>query len=210
MKRPAIQVHRDAALNAVFFENPGNAFRKGPAFAAMSLASDHVETNRGRFLGKGRGVAHPYLVEKGQPDTTPHWDDRPIAGFLGTLEIPAGEERTVVVVLGQTDNRKMAAEMIRKYKNLDAARPSLDDTRRWWRSLMSTVSVQTNRPDFDQYQNWLKYQAVAERIWARRGFYQTSGAFGFRDQLQDSVNLIWVDPALARKQILAARLPTVH
>ena len=202
MKRPAIQVHRDASLNAVFFENPGNAFRKGPAFAAMSLASDHVETNRGRFLGKGRGVAHPYLVEKGQPDTTPHWDDRTIAGFLGTLEIPAGEERTVVVVLGQTDNRKMAAEIIRKYKNLDAARESLNETRRWWRSLMSTVSVQTNRPDFDQYQNWLKYQAVAERIWARRGFYQTSGAFGFRDQLQDSVNLIWVDPALARKQII--------
>ncbi|MBK8652264.1 MAG: hypothetical protein IPN23_11250 [Elusimicrobia bacterium] len=61
---------------------------------------------------------------------------------------------------------------------------------------------ETNTPEFDQYQNWLKYQAIAERLWARRGFYQTSGAFGFRDQLQDSVNLIWVDPALARKQIL--------
>lgn len=202
MKRPAIQVRRDASLNALFFENPGNAFRKGPAFAAMSLNSDHMETHRGRFLGKGRGVAHPYLVEKGQPDTTPSWDDRPIAGFLGTLAIPAGEERTVVVVLGQTDNRKMAADIIRKYKNIDATRESLEATRRWWRSLMSTVSVKTNRPDFDQYQNWLKYQAVAERVWARRGFYQTSGAFGFRDQLQDTVNLIWVDPALARKQIL--------
>ena len=50
--------------------------------------------------------------------------------------------------------------------------------------------------------DWLKYQALAERIWARRGFYQSSGAYGFRDQLQDSVNLIWMDPELARRQIL--------
>jgi cyclic beta-1,2-glucan synthetase len=67
---------------------------------------------------------------------------------------------------------------------------------------MGTVKVETNQPEFDRYQNWLKYQALAERIWARRGFYQTSGAYGFRDQLQDTVNLTWVDPALARKQII--------
>ena len=57
-------------------------------------------------------------------------------------------------------------------------------------------------PAFDHYLGWLRYQALAERIWARRGFYQASGAFGFRDQLQDSVNLLWMDPAIARKQIL--------
>jgi len=67
---------------------------------------------------------------------------------------------------------------------------------------MQTVEVKTNHSEFDQLLNWLKYQTLAERIWARRGFYQTSGAFGFRDQLQDTVNMIWVDPALARKQIL--------
>ena len=67
---------------------------------------------------------------------------------------------------------------------------------------MDTVSVRTDSPEFDRYLDWLKYQALAERIWARRGFYQASGAFGFRDQLQDSVNLIWMDPTLARRQIL--------
>ena len=54
---------------------------------------------------------------------------------------------------------------------------------------MDTVRVETASPEFDRYLDWLKYQALAERIWARRGFYQASGAFGFRDQLQDSVNL---------------------
>jgi hypothetical protein len=64
------------------------------------------------------------------------------------------------------------------------------------------MRARTGNPEFDRYLDWLKYQALAERIWARRGFYQASGAYGFRDQLQDAVNLIWVDPVLARRQIL--------
>ena len=120
-----------------------------------------------------------------------------------TLEIPAQGERTVVVLLGQADDRAQAEAVIRKYRDPDAARAA--PRRRpgsWWLGLMDTVRVQTSSPEFDRYLDWLKYQALAERIWARRGFYQASGAFGFRDQLQDSVNLIWMDPAIARRQIL--------
>ena len=195
-------VNHDKTLNALFFENPRNTFRSGPAFASMSIPADYVETKRGRFFGTNRGVAHPYLVEKGEPDVTQLTDTRPIAGFLGTLEIAARGECTVAVILGQTDDKKQAIRLIQKYRSVDAARTSLENTRKWWLGMMSTVEVKTNHPEFDEYQNWLKYQAIAERIWARRGFYQTSGAYGFRDQLQDTVNLIWVDPALARKQIL--------
>jgi len=129
-------------------------------------------------------------------------DDRPIAAFLILLEIPARGEKTVVTVLGQADDRARAEAVIRKFQDVKTARASLEATRRWWLTLMDTVHVQTSNPEFDRYLDWLKYQALAERIWARRGFYQASGAFGFRDQLQDSVNLIWMDPALARKQIL--------
>ena len=67
---------------------------------------------------------------------------------------------------------------------------------------MDRVQVETSDPAFDSYLDWMKYQALAERIWSRRGFYQASGAFGFRDQLQDSVNLIWMDPSIARRQII--------
>jgi cyclic beta-1,2-glucan synthetase len=161
-----------------------------------------METRRGRFFGTGRSVAHPLLVERGEPDAGPILDDRPIAALLATLEIPAHGERTVVVILGQADDRKQAEAVIGKYQDVGAARAALAGTRRWWLSLMDTLQVQTNQPQFDRYLDWLKYQALAERIWARRGFYQASGAFGFRDQLQDSVNLIWMDPAVARRQIL--------
>ena len=90
-----------------------------------------------------------------------------------------------------------------------AARAGLEETRRWWHGLMDTLRVQTSEPEFDRYLDWLKYQALAERIWARRGFYQASGAFGFRDQLQDSVNLIWMDPARGAPADPPARLPAV-
>src|SRR5439155_2510745 len=93
-------------------------------------------------------------------------------------------------------------EVIRKYRHPDAARAALETTRKWWLHLMDTVSVETTNPAFDRYLDWLKYQVLAERIWARRGFYQASGAYGFRDQLQDAVNLIWVAPVIARRQLL--------
>lgn len=194
-------VRRDAPSGALFFENPRNAFRTGPAFVAMSPPAERVETNRGRFFGTGRGVARPAFVESGEPDGAAG-DDRPVAALLTTLSIPAGGESAVVVLLGQADDRAEAQAVIRRFRSAEAARGALDATRRWWLNLMGAVRVETNRAEFDRYLDWMKYQALAERIWARRGFYQASGAFGFRDQLQDAVNLMWADPTLARRQIL--------
>jgi|GEM_PF-312783 len=201
-QRAALQESCNTQENALLFENPVNSFRVGPAFASVSFVPERMETRRGRFLGRHGSVTHPQMVETGQPDEKATEDDRAIAAFIGTVEIPAKGERTIAVVLGQADTEKQAIDLVRKYKNIEAARESLEKTKTWWTGLMSTLKITTNKPEFDRYQNWLKYQAVAERLWARRGFYQTSGAYGFRDQLQDTVNLIWVDPALARKQIL--------
>lgn len=197
-----LRVRSDASLNALFYENPRNTYRTGPAFVAVSCEAQLVETTRGRFFGKAARVASPYLVEHGEPDPAGGGDDRPIASFLVECEIPAGGERSLVVVLGQADDRARAERVIRELCHAEASLTSLEATRNWWLGLMDTLTVRTSRPDVDRYLDWLKYQALAERIWARRGFYQASGAFGFRDQLQDSVNLLWVDPALARKQLL--------
>src|SRR5207248_5519120 len=64
-----LQIRYDEALHALFFENPRNTFRAGPAFAALSRPAEAVATNRGRFFGAGRSVAHPAFVERGEPDT---------------------------------------------------------------------------------------------------------------------------------------------
>ena len=84
-----LRVRQDTALTALYFENPRNTFRTGPAFVALSSLAARVETNRGRFFGAGRGVAHPTLVEHGEPDVTHAEDDCPIAavgfGFANGL-----------------------------------------------------------------------------------------------------------------------------
>ncbi len=197
-----LQIEPDTANAAIYFTNPRNEFRSGPAFAAISEMPEIIETQRGRFLGQGRSVAHPEMVEQGRVGSAETEDRAAIASFLVTLEIPAGGSRTVSIMLGQSDTRAQAANVIQRCRTVEAAQKKLAATRDWWRNLMGTLRVQTSDAAFDRHLNWLKYQALAERLWARKGFYQASGAFGFRDQLQDAVNLIWVDPALARRQIL--------
>jgi cyclic beta-1,2-glucan synthetase len=195
---------RDPSGQAVYFDNPRNTFRTGPAFAGFSEPAEAVETHRGWFFGPGRAVGHPHFVEAGEsyPGSDMRPDDRPVAAMLATLELPPGGRKTVAIILGQADDRARAEAVVRKFREVSAAHDALDETRRWWLALMDTLRVRTSRPDVDRYLDWLKYQAMAERIWARRGFYQASGAFGFRDQLQDSVNLLWMDPVVARNQIL--------
>ncbi|MGO9598010.1 MAG: GH36-type glycosyl hydrolase domain-containing protein [Isosphaeraceae bacterium] len=197
-----LQIRAVSKESAIFFENPRNTFRTGIAFAALSLPLESLETQRGRFLGQGRSFAHPFQVEHGGPDAAGSVDLQPIAGLLATLEVPPFGTARATILLGQADTRRQAEVLIRKYIDPGSATAALESTRQWWLGLMSTLRVQTNRTEFDRYLNWLKYQALAERIWARRGFYQASGAYGFRDQVQDSVNLIWMDPAVARNQIL--------
>ena len=197
-----LRIWQDAGLSAVYFENPRNAFRTGPAFVAMSAAAERIETQRGHFFGNACDVSRPYLVERGTADTQATEDHRPVAAFLATLEIPPHAEQTVTVVLGQADTRKQAEALIRKYRDPQAVRAAHRATRHWWRELLDRVKVSGGVPEMNRLLDWLKYQTLAERIWARRGFYQASGAFGYRDQLQDSVNLLWLDPSLARQQIV--------
>ena len=197
-----LKIETDPANAAIYFTNPRNEFRSGPAFAAISMTPEKIETQRGRFLGPGRSPAHPAMVETGEPWAGPTDDTVAIASFLVTLEIPAGASRTISVMLGQSDTREQAAAVVRRCRTVAAAQTKLAATRAWWLDLMRTLRVETTDPAFDRHLNWVKYQALAERLWARKGFYQSSGAFGFRDQLQDAVNLIWVNPALARRQIL--------
>jgi len=197
-----LEIKTDVANATIYFTNPRNTFRSGPAFAAISEAPEKIETRRGHFLGRGRSPAHPAMVETGEPWAGPTDDAAAIASFLVTLEIPAGASRTISVMLGQSDTREQAAAVVRRCRTVKAAQTKLAATRAWWLDLMRTLQVETTDPAFDRHLNWLKYQALAERLWARKGFYQSSGAFGFRDQLQDAINLIWVHPALARRQIL--------
>ena len=196
-----LSVRRDALTGALYFRNPRNTFRTGPAFAAITCPIEEVVTRRSRFFGKGRPVSRPLAVEQGNAAEDDPTDRASVAAFIATLDVPPGETCTVAVVLGQADDRAQADTLVARYRSVEAVRSALAETRHWWRNFTGALKVETNRPEFDGYLPWLQYQALAERMRARKGFYQASGAFGFRDQLQDAVNLIWADPALARRQL---------
>jgi cyclic beta-1,2-glucan synthetase len=195
-----LKIDRDAKTGAMYFENPRNSFREGSCFVAMSANVETFTTKRGEFFGKGRTFAHPAMVEGGAPQSGTT-DEFAVAAMTTTVEVPAGGEQSISIVLGQGDNRKQAEAVVKKFKSVETGEKSLEATREWWLALQSTLELETSDKEFDAYVKWMKYQALAERIWARKGFYQASGAFGFRDQLQDTVNMIWVDPKLARTQL---------
>ncbi|HZP11617.1 MAG TPA: hypothetical protein VFB36_04265 [Nevskiaceae bacterium] len=107
------------------------------------------------------------------------------------------------IVIGQEPTLDDARRLIEKYRDPQAAQRALDEVRRFWSEELGALHIETDRPDFDRLVNeWLPYQIRCARLWGRTGPDQRSGAFGFRDQLQDVLPLVFTQPQRAREQIL--------
>jgi len=197
-----IEVRSAPELGALFFTNRENDFHAGHAFVATSLGSAVSESVRSRFVGgNGRDLSNPFFVEHGRSDASLPDDGIRIASFAGEVEVPAGGVSTVRILLGQTPSIEEAETVIRT--QLPTAEQGAVATRRWWVERHGTLRIESNIPELDRLVNdWLPYQVITSRLWARSGPEQRSGAFGFRDQLQDVLPLLFHDPALARRQIL--------
>ena len=175
-------------------------FGEGTAFLALATAGDAAPDwscdRRECFDARGR-LAVP--DEFGQRSGT---GLDPCAALATRIDIPAGETAECVFLLGFGANATEA----RQLATTAAAVPSrvrLEATRARWDALLGAATVKTPDPLFDAMVNrWLLYQTVACRLWAKAGFYQAGGAFGFRDQLQDAMALAWADPTTLRRQIV--------
>ncbi|MHC5543410.1 GH36-type glycosyl hydrolase domain-containing protein, partial [Singulisphaera rosea] len=111
----------------------------------------------------------------------------------------------VLFVLGEADGLEHARDLLRRHRAPAVARQALDATKTHWDSLLTTVQVRTPDPATDLLLNrWLLYQVLTCRVWGRSAFYQSGGAFGFRDQLQDVMALVLADPGETKAQILRA------
>ncbi len=162
-----------------------------------------IETTRTRFFGgPGRNILSPVFVETGAPDASQHDDGRRVAAFAREILLQPGQEIKIAIVFGQEadHDRAIAASRKAEIAEVEAA---LAATRRAWREKLGHVLVETNRPDFDRLVNtWLPYQTMASRLFGRVGPNQRGGAFGFRDQLQDVLPLVFIEPRLTRAQIV--------
>ena len=186
------------------FRYADNDFETGWGFAATSLTTDAKETVRARFVGaSGRDLRDPCMVATGAADVSVGDDDRRIAALASFVEVAPQSEVEFSVVLGEAPTRAKALILAKSLNTAAAARAALAATRRYWAKTTPAIKIETNHPHFDHLVNhWLYYQILVSRLWARGGPNQRSGAFGFRDQLQDVLPLVFADAGRARSQIL--------
>ncbi|HUI10245.1 MAG TPA: glycosyl transferase family 36 [Bacteroidota bacterium] len=173
------------------------------AFHASSLTPASFDTDRESFLGAYGTIARPAGVTmKRLKGRSGNWLD-PCASLHHALKLRPGEEKEIVYTLGCADSREHAAELAGSFGSPEGADRALGAVKAKWGVLLGTVRVKTPDPSMDLMENtWLKYQAISGRMWGRTAYYQTGGAYGFRDQLQDSLLWLAIDPEQTKRQIL--------
>lgn len=201
-----VKTRFDKASQAVFACNYFDAqFAANVAFLAMSSPLIGHTADRREFIGRNGTPARPAALQRtGLAELVGETID-PCAAIQATVELEPGETRDIVVLLGAGKGDEAARELIARYNSADAANAAIDENASAWRKRLHTIQVRTPVPGFDVLINgWLLYQALSCRMWARSALYQSSGAYGFRDQLQDVMAFLFTDTPLARSHILRA------
>lgn len=203
---PFIVTGIDEATHALLARNPwSTAFSGRVAFADLSGRQTAWTADRTEFLGRNGGTEAPATLLGATPlsgAVGAGYD--PCAALQCFVELAPGETLEVVALLGECGSVAEARALVLRYRaaDLDAV---LDAVTGHWDTLLGAVQVRTPDRAMDIMLNgWLLYQTLACRIWARSAFYQASGAYGFRDQLQDNMALTFARPAATRQHLLRA------
>jgi len=172
-------------------------------FHSVNLKTVSHEGEKRNFVGMYRSVASPLALEKEKlTNTTGRWFDS-VASLQTEVELGPQEEKTVIFTLGSAEDKTYIKELVHKYRNPANVETAFQKTRQLWDKFLSALVAETPDEAFNfMTNNWLKYQAICGRLWARTAYYQSSGGIGFRDQLQDSLACLPLDAALTKKQIL--------
>jgi cyclic beta-1,2-glucan synthetase len=203
---PFILTSQDATTGAMFATNPYSVDYNGRiAFLAASETPSSVTGSRREFIGRHGSVQLPQAVGSAAVlSGSTELDGDPCAALAIDLTLTPGEEREVLFFMGDSDTPDAARDLIGTVR-AEAFGDTLKASRDFWQGVTGHLKISTPDKALDNMVNhWLPYQALGCRILARSAFYQASGAFGFRDQLQDTLAFLLYQPALARKQILNA------
>jgi cyclic beta-1,2-glucan synthetase len=175
------------------------------AFLASSEYPHGFTTDRREFLGRRGDYARPEALERwGLSGSTQPGVD-PCGALQVHLELAPGEQLETHFVLGQAANRDEALALVTRFREPAAVETARQELDTFWDQLLGDIHVRTPEPAMDLMLNrWLLYQTISSRLFGRIGFYQASGAFGFRDQLQDVLALVHVAPERTRAHILEA------
>jgi cyclic beta-1,2-glucan synthetase len=194
----------DADHQALLARNAySNEFGECVAFVAASKRLHGLTADRAEFLGRMGSVSHPAALDRIGLASAVEPGLDPCAALQLHIDLKPGESEEIFFLVGQGANRAEALRLIEQHQKAEQVDAAWDRVNTVWDNLLGPVQVQTPDPAMNLLLNrWLLYQTLACRVWARAAFYQSSGAFGFRDQLQDVMSLVHVAPHIAREHIL--------
>jgi cellobiose phosphorylase len=175
------------------------------AFHWVNQKTSAATGSKEDFLGMYRNLTKPSALEENNlGNIFGKWEDA-IASLKTDIEISPFKEKTIVFGLGATKNtneKGLMDKIISHYKNPENVDEELKAIKKMWTELLEKTWIDTPDNGFNIMSNiWLKYQAISGRIWGRTAYYQTGGAYGFRDQLQDSQIFLYLDPKKTKEQI---------
>jgi cellobiose phosphorylase len=194
----------DPYTGALFASNSyGRECANRIVFAQVSELERTVTGNRIEFIGRNGSLASPSALHRKRLSGRTGAGFDPCAAIQSQIELADGQEREIVFVFGAAQNTDEAQHFIQRFSGPAGARQALEAVWEHWNRTLSAVHVETPDPALNVLANgWLVYQTLSCRLWGRSGYYQSGGAYGFRDQLQDTMALIHATPWLAREQLI--------
>jgi cyclic beta-1,2-glucan glucanotransferase len=201
-----VHTHYDATLGAMLAWNTFDAqFADLVAVSALSEAPTSHTGDRREVIGRNGTLANPVGLRQPKLADVCGAGFDPCAALQATIALAPGETREIVAVLGAGRGEDEARRLAEHYRDPRRAADAIEANVLTWADRLDVVRVRTPEPSFDAMVNrWALYQAFACRMWARSALYQSSGAYGFRDQLQDTMAFVYAEPGVARAHILRA------
>jgi cellobiose phosphorylase len=199
-----IVTETDPHSGALFAHNAyGRECANRVVFAHGSERERSVSGSRTEFIGRNGSLARPAAMRRKRLSGRTGAGLDPCAAIQARIELDAGQEREIVFVFGAASDAGEARHFIQRFGGQAGARQALEAVWEYWNRTLGAVYVETPDPALNVLTNgWLVYQTLSCRLWGRSGYYQSGGAYGFRDQLQDTMALIHATPWLAREHLL--------
>jgi cellobiose phosphorylase len=196
----------DPYSGALYARNPYNAeFPDRIAFFDVDDANRTTTCDRTEFIGRNGSLESPAAMARTHLSGKLGSGLDPCAAIQVGFDLADGQQREITfrLGLGGATGGSDANQLVHRCRGADAARRALEAVWQYWNHTLGAVQVETPDQSLNVLTNgWLLYQTLACRLWARSGYYQSGGAFGFRDQLQDAMALVHAEPGLLRAHLL--------
>ncbi len=201
-----VYTERDPGSGALFAKNPYNTEFAGQiAFFDVDERRKTITGDRAEFIGRNGSLKNPDAMSRVRLSGKLGGGLDPCAAIQVTFDIGGNEEREIIFRLGTCANINDVSNIVLTFRGSEKAAESLEKVKQYWKRTLGAMQVETPDNAINIIANgWLTYQVMASRLWGRSGYYQSGGAFGFRDQLQDVLSLFHTKPELGRQQILLA------